>query len=93
MIAEHDTDVLVLLLAHFHKMPSDKVWLKAGSAAHRKYIPIHTIVERLHFDNEKMESITAFHAITGSDKLHTSTGTERKLAGKCIKNTLAFFKV
>ena len=81
MIAARDTDVLVLLLAHFHKMPSDKVWLKAGSAANRKYIPIHTIVERLDFDNEKMESITA------------STGMERKLAGKCIKNTLAFFKV
>ena len=30
VIAARDTDVLVLLLAHFHKMPSDKVWLKAG---------------------------------------------------------------
>ena len=30
VIDARDTDVLVLLLAHFHKMPSDKVWLKAG---------------------------------------------------------------
>ena len=37
VIAARDTDVLVLLLAHFHKIPSDKVWLKAGTAANRKY--------------------------------------------------------
>ncbi|KAK7075340.1 hypothetical protein SK128_002537, partial [Halocaridina rubra] len=64
VIAARNTDVLVLLLAHFHKMPREKVLLTAGTTANRKYIPIHTIVKRLAFDNNKMESITAFHAIT-----------------------------
>ena len=67
VIATRDTDVLVLLLAHFHKIPSDKVWLRAGTSANRKHIPIHTIVEQLAFSHDKMESITAFHAITGCD--------------------------
>lgn len=38
VIGARDTDVLVLLLAHFHNIPSDKVWMKAGKAANRKYI-------------------------------------------------------
>jgi len=58
------------------------VWLKAGSAANRKYIPIHTIVERLDFDNEKMESITAFHAITGSDTTSYLYGHGKKTCWK-----------
>ena len=67
VIASRDTDVLVLLLAHFHEMPSTRVWLKAGTAAQRKYIPIHTIADRLAFSDTTMKTITAFHAITGSD--------------------------
>ena len=67
VIASRDTDVLVLLLAHFHEMPTTRVWQKAGTAAMRKYIPIHTIADRLAFNNSTMKDITAFHAITGSD--------------------------
>ena len=67
VVAARDTDVLVLLLAHFHEMPSTRVWLKAGTAAKRKYIPIHTIADCLAFNETTMKVITAFHAITGSD--------------------------
>ena len=67
VIASRDTDVLVLLLAHFHEMPATRVWQKAGTATMRKYIPIHTIADRLAFNNSTMKDITAFHAITGSD--------------------------
>ncbi|KAK7080172.1 hypothetical protein SK128_008156 [Halocaridina rubra] len=59
--------IVIVLLAHLHKMTSDKVWLKAGIAANRKYIPIHTIVKWLAFDNDNTESIRVFHSITGGD--------------------------
>ncbi|KAK7084892.1 hypothetical protein SK128_010843 [Halocaridina rubra] len=99
VIAARDADVLALLLTHVHNMPGDKVWLKAGTAANKKYIPIHTIVEWLAFDNDKMESITAFHAITGSDNFIPLQRTckrakyrevkEKAITGKAFANQLS----
>lgn len=51
VVAARDTDVLVLLLAHFPKMPYSKIRMKAGTATKRKYIPIHSIVDKLSLDD------------------------------------------
>jgi len=93
VIAARDTDVLVLLLAHFHKMSSEKVWLKAGSVANRKYIPIHTLWKGLILIRRRWNPLQRFTPSLVVTQLHTSTGMERKPAGKCIKNILTFFKV
>lgn len=70
VVAARDTDVLVLLLAHFPKMPCSKIWMKAGTATKRKYIPIHSIVEQLSLDDSAVQDIIAFHALTGLIQHH-----------------------
>lgn len=67
VVAARDTAILLLLIAHFHKIPCSKVWLKCGTSKKRKYVPIHTIVENLQLPPDVLESVVAFHAITGSD--------------------------
>ena len=38
-----DTDVLVLLLAHYDKMGCTNLLMKVGTLKHPKYIPVHDI--------------------------------------------------
>lgn len=45
VVASRDTDVLVLLLAHFANFNCEKVWMKSGTAMRRKFIPVHTVAE------------------------------------------------
>ena len=85
VVAARDTDVLVLLLAHFNKIPCGKIWLKAGTATKRKYIPIHTIVEQLPFDETTIETITAFHALTGCDTTSYLSSHGKKSCWKVFK--------
>jgi len=66
VVQARDTDILVLLLAHFPRMSCTKLWLKAGTAKKRKYIPVHTIVGQMPFGRTVLETIPAFHALTGS---------------------------
>ena len=63
-----------------------------GSIFRTLYIPIHTIVERLHFDNVKMESITAFHAITGSDTTSYLYGHGKKTCWKVYQEHSHLFQ-
>ncbi|KAL8561352.1 hypothetical protein ACOMHN_040430 [Nucella lapillus] len=85
VVSARDTDVLVLLLAHFHRMPCQKVWMKTGTAKQRKYLPVHTIVEHLRLHQDALEALPAFHALTGSD-------TTSYLAGHTKKTCWVTFK-
>ncbi|KAL8592266.1 hypothetical protein ACOMHN_036900 [Nucella lapillus] len=85
VVSARDTDVLVLLLAHFHKMPCQKVWMKTGTAKQRKYLPVHTIVEHLRLHQDALEALPAFHALTSSD-------TTSYLAGHTKKTCWVTFK-
>jgi hypothetical protein len=84
VVAATDTDVLVLLLAHFHRISCNKVWLKAGTAKKRKYIPIHAIVEQLS-SQEMLETLPAFHALTGSDTTSYLAGHSKKTCWKVFR--------
>ena len=75
-----DTDVLVLLLANFHRMQCTKLWLKAGTAKKRIYIPIHTIVDQMLDGPTVLGTILAFHALTGSDTTSYISGHSKKTA-------------
>ncbi|KAL8570386.1 hypothetical protein ACOMHN_035804 [Nucella lapillus] len=85
VVSARDTDVFVLLLAHFHRMPCQKVWMKTGTAKQRKYLPVHTIVEHLRLHQDALEALPAFHALTGSD-------TTSYLAGHTKKTCWVTFK-
>ena len=41
VVQSRDTDVLALLLGHYHRMTCTQLWLKTGTANKRQYIPIH----------------------------------------------------
>ena len=82
VVAARDTDILVLLLAHFSRMSCDKLWLKAGTAKKRKYVPVHAIVEQVPFDVAVLEILPAFHALTGSDTTSYIAGHSKKTCWK-----------
>jgi len=82
VVAARDTDILVLLIAHFHRMPCTRLWLKAGTSKKRKYIPVHTIVEQLHFGENVLEILPAFHALTGCDTTSYIGGHSKKSCWK-----------
>ena len=78
VVAARDTDILVLLLAHFHKMSCAYLWLKAGTAKKRKYIPVHSVIEKLQLGDRILETLPAFHALTGSDTTSFIAGHSKK---------------
>lgn len=82
VVSARDTDVLVLLLAHFPKMNCRKLWMKAGTSKRRKYIPVHDIRHNLPFSNSVFETLIPFHAITGCDTVSYFAGHSKKTAWK-----------
>ena len=61
-----DTDVLLLLVAHdAAKIRSAKIWMMAGTAAHRKFFNVRAISENLPVGS--LSSLLPFHALTGCD--------------------------
>ncbi|KAK3885189.1 hypothetical protein Pcinc_010581 [Petrolisthes cinctipes] len=78
VVSARDTDVLILLIAYFHRMPCQQIWMKAGTAKDRKYIPIHAVVEKLQMEEEVLELLPGFHALTGSDSTSYIAGHTKK---------------
>jgi len=50
VVSARDTDLLVMLIAFFSMIMCKKVWMKAGTAKRRKFIPVHDIVDKLQMD-------------------------------------------
>ena len=76
VVLARDTDIAILLLAHFIKIPCETLWLKAGTSSKPKYIPIHEIWET--FEQSVLDTILAFHAITGCDTVSYLKGHSKK---------------
>ncbi len=85
VVQSRDTDVLVLLLGHYHRMPCTNLWLKAGTAKKRQYVPVHDIVEQISYSVQIRETIPAFHALTGSDTTSYIAGCSKKSAWKTFQ--------
>ena len=83
-MACQDTDVFCLLIAHIDKMRCKQLWMKAGTSKKPKYLPIHTIRERLKNSVSKIETILPFHAITGCDTVSFFAGHSKKTAWKAF---------
>ena len=78
VVAARDTDILVLLIAYFHLMPCQRIWMKAGTAKQRKYVPVHNIIEHLQMEAHTLEMLPGFHALTGSDTTSYLAGHTKK---------------
>lgn len=73
-----DTDVLLLLIYHFEKIKCNELWMIAGTSHSRKYIPIHTIYQKL--AAPLRSNLLAFHAVTGCDVTSFFSGVTKKRA-------------
>ena len=80
VVSARDTDILILLLAHFNKCTCLQLWLKAGTLKKPKYVPIHTIRDQLGLSDQVYETLPAFHAITGCDTVSYLSGHSKKSA-------------
>ena len=85
VVFSKDTDILVMLIAFFDMMPCQKIWMKAGTAKQRKYIPVHTIVEHLQMEPDTLKRLPGFHAVTGSDTTSYISGHSKKSCWKVFK--------
>jgi hypothetical protein len=82
VVVARDTDVFVLLLAHFAQMSCPKVWMRAGTSKKQKHIPIHTIAAEL---VNMLSSLPAFHSLTGSDTTSFLAGHTKKSCWNAFK--------
>lgn len=65
VVMANDTDVFILLVAHWQHIRSKNVWLMTGTSTKRCYIPIREVCNKL--PEDVREALLAFHAITGCD--------------------------
>jgi len=79
LIRTTDTDVLVLAIAHFHKIEAAELWVVFGSGKTFQYIPAHDIAVFL--GQEKAWAFLAFHAFTGCDTVSFLLEEERRQLG------------
>ncbi|KAG1680854.1 hypothetical protein GQR58_012109 [Nymphon striatum] len=78
VVSARDTDITIILLAHFDSMHCEKLWLKAGTSKQPKYIPIHEIRNTLSFEQPVLDALLAFHAIAGCDTVSYLMGHSKK---------------
>lgn len=84
VVAARDTDVLVLLLAHFSNMSCTRIWMKAGTSKKPKYIPIHFVTAK--FDAHILSGLPAFHSLTESDTTSFLAGHSKKSCWNVYKD-------
>ena len=77
-----DTDVLLLLIAHYDRMRCKQLWMRAGTGKNPKYLPVHTIRENLKETVPDVGSILSFHAVTGCDTVSFFAGHGKKTSWK-----------
>ena len=78
VVAANDTDVVLLLLAHFDTMNCTHLYMKSGTSKAPRYIPIHEISRML--PDEQRNTLLGFHAITCCDSVSQFSGHIKKTA-------------
>ena len=82
-MAVRDTDVLLLLLAHYARMRCIRLYMKAETSNAPKYFPVHEIRKLLFIDLE--DTLLAFRAVTGCDSVSQFNGHGKKTAWAVFK--------
>jgi hypothetical protein len=80
VVCARDTDVMLLLVAHFPRVSCRNLWMMAGTAQKRKYIPIGPVYHNLPANS--VQSLLPFHALTGSDTTSHICGHTKRSAWK-----------
>ena len=79
-----DTDVIIILMAAFHKLVKTQsvadVWVAFGMGKSYRFLSINAIFDSL--GKQKAQALPLFHALTGSDTTQLSKGRARNLPGK-----------
>lgn len=78
VVSARDTDVRLLLVAHYHRVQCNHLWMMAGTKKNRKYIPIDTVHQKLPTDSTN--ALLPFHALTGCDTTSYFFGHTKKTA-------------
>ena len=73
VVAVRETYVLLLLLAHYDRLGCTRLYMKTGM-----YFPVHEIQMLLYID--LVDTLLAFHAITGCDNVSQFSGHGKKTA-------------
>ena len=47
VVVPRDTDVLVILVSHFHRMHCKELWMKAGTSKKESKCPLHVVFYKL----------------------------------------------
>ena len=82
-MAVRDTDMLLLLPAYYDRMGCTRLYMKAGTSNAQKYFTVHEI--RMLLSIDLVDTLLAFHAVTGCDSVS-------QFSGHCKKTALAVFK-
>ena len=90
VVSARDTDVLIILVSHFHRMQCKELWMKAGTSKKQKYIPVHEIARSL--STSCLQALIPFHAITGCDTTSYISGNTKASAWKVFKEHHAMLK-
>ena len=83
VVSVRDTDVLLLLLAHYDRMGCTSLYMKAGTSKAPKYFPVHEIRNLLSPD--LVDTLLAFHAVTGCDSVSQFSCHGKKTAWKVFE--------
>ena len=70
--------MLLLLVAHYDRIGCSNAYLKAGSSKNPQYIPVHDIQKAI--TDSQVDTLLAFHAITGCDSVSQFSGHGKKKA-------------
>ena len=79
-----DTDVLLLLLYHLGRTKTE-VWMVSGTSKQQNCYPVQTVASKL--DNDVLENILGFHALTGCDTTLSFSGMGKKTCWKQFLET------
>ena len=82
-MAVRDTDALLLVLANCDRMECTRLYMKAGTSNAPKYFPVHEI--RMLLSIDLVDTVLAFHAITGWDSVSQFSGHGKKTAWAVFK--------
>ena len=85
IVSARDTDVLILLLAHFHEIKID-MWMSAGTAKKPKYIPVHDVYKCLPEGSSR--AILPFHALTGCNTTSFSMDSQSSQHSRYLETIL-----
>ena len=82
MIRTVDTDVVVILISHFHSVtdcyPEAQLWVAFGTGKHFRFYNINSICASL--GREQSCCLIPFHAFTGCDSTSSFFGRTKKTA-------------